>query len=311
MPRCVCAVLDYSEDYVKRFSGYIKKSGPLPFTLVAFTEKTALENFLKREKADLVLLPEKDPSGDLNLMAEGFRRLSKSDTEIAVLGDKRHDQGTLRYLNKYQSAEGIISEIIDCLSETDKFAEMPAADIKKVDIIGIYSFGHLDKAVNFAFNLAGRGSGQKKALYINLTRFSGLEERFEEPPEASFSDIIFYFRTGSEKIRGAYHKAKGKVDSIDVLTAPDDMNDLTLIGEEDLEGFFGRIAAVSGADTVIIDIGEAFGNLTAVMDVCSRICLLYDSKKDKNRRSAFRKYIENRNREDLLGKISETDISRI
>ena len=307
MPRCVCAVFDHSEAYLKRLSGYIKKKTSLPFTLFAFTEREALKEFLKKRRVDLLLLPE-----DTDEEPELLELLNEKRTgmQTAVLGDKADAASGRQYIDKYQSAEGIISEITEILVRSGNLDGKTRAAFRRVPVIGIYSFRHSDKAVNFAIDLIRNGSGHKKALYINLTRFSGLEERLEEPQRASLSEVIYYFGSGSEKIRMAYSDARGRIADADVLTAPQNLEDLDLL-EDGWEDFLNRLTDVAGAQRVILDMGEAFRDLIKGFDLCSSIYLIFDPAKDRMRLEELKAYLSECGREDLLENITEIKSGRI
>lgn len=307
LPRCVCAVFDHSEAYLKRLSGYMKKKNNLPFALFVFTEREALKEFLKKRRVDLLLLPEdadKDPGMYEILNAKD------PNMQTAVLGDKANAASGRQYVDKYQSAEGIISEITELLARSGNLDGMAQAALRRPPVTGIYSFGHSDKAVNFAIDLIRNGSGHKKALYINLTRFSGLEEWLEEPQRASISEVIYYFGSGSEKIRVAYSSARGRIADADVLTAPQNLEDLDLL-EDRWEEFFDRLTDVAGAQRVILDMGEAFRDLIKGFDICSSIYLIFDPAKDRMRLAELKTYLSECGREDLLETITETESGRI
>lgn len=312
MPRCVCAVFDCSEDYVRRFSGYIKRKKGLPFVLYAFTQKEALTDFIKSRKTDLVLLGEGCAAGgSLKELSDEIISASQNTARTALLTDKRLARvSELACVERYTSMEEIISQIIEILTEIREIPSGCEAFGGSITITGIYSFGHLDEAVNFALDLAGRGPGQKKALYVNLNRFSGLETGPDGPPAASLSDIIYYYRSGSAKIRSAWLNARRRINGIDVLTAPEHMEDLDLIADKGWDGFLKRLAQISGADEVILDMAEGVRNLETAFDMCSRIYLICGGFRDRQRETQLKSFLKSSGREDLIGRIVAEDISR-
>ena len=308
MPRCVCAVYDRSEAYLKRFSGYIKKRSGIPFTFFSFTEREALEEFLKKRRVDLLLLPE-DIDKETGLQ-EILGEKEKENMQTAILGDKANAAGKRPYVDKYQSAEGIICEITELLGLSEGDSGTGPKAFKRARVLGIYSFGHSDKAENLAIDLIRNGSGQEKALYLDLTRFPGLEERLGEPGEASLSEVIYYFSSGSEKIRVAYSSARGRIAGADVLTAPQNLEDLDLL-EGRWEEFLRRLEDLSGARRVILNMGEAFKDLIKGFDLCGSIYLIYDESKDTARLAKLKAYLSENGREDLLEIITEIRAARI
>lgn len=305
MPRCVCAVFDPNEDYIRRFSGYIKKRDDLLFTLFSFTKRQSLEDFVNTHKADLILVPDDDGSPGLK---EDLLKIVKEKTCVAVLADGQLYSGSFRCINKYQSMTGIISEMTDILSENERLTKNEDSLFKNAKITGIYSFGHLDKAAELALDLAEAGPEQKKTLYINLTRFSGLKEKLPEPPKGSVSDFIYYFKNGSGKIKDAYLNARGRLRRADVILCPQDPEDIEQIGEENWREFISCLISVSGAVHVIWDLSEGIKNLAEAFSLCGRIYLICDRKKDAARICELQRYLEEQQRPDLFSRISEVEI---
>lgn len=344
MPRCVCAVFDRNIDYINRFSGYLKKKNNLPFEFCYFTEREALEAFLERSGADLLLLSETeeafgdpDASGCLKNLKEGepsgaFARgggflkeeehmLKKSLDEafiaeigkkcrVALLKEPESSDTVYPVINKYQSMEGIISAIAELLDNREDFAAAAGSAAPDMEIIGIYSFGHLSKAENFALGFLLGGPGQKRALYINLERFSGLSARFEEMPTQTLSDVIYYFMTGSGRLRACIYKAKGRIGFADVFTAPKDLEDLDSLEDGSWPDFLRSLARILETDRIIIDLGEGFRNLIKAFDLCARVYLIV-SAEDGARLDELRGYLEEAHRPDLFEKIMEVDTDRI
>ena len=317
MPVCVCAVFDSNMDYISRFSGYVRKKKKLPVEFCFFTETDALESFLKGPGADMVVFSmpdsfygEKAAFGDEEPYAAAaeFLRRVPSGCAAAVLADPAENIKAPDDINKYQSAEGIISSVTEILSRKGKLSPGAVRGGTGPEITGIYSFGHSDKAVNFALNLAQGGSGHKKALYINLARFSGLKERLDEPPAASLSDVIYYFKTGSEKLRSAIFAARGRAGTADVLLSPADAEDLDLIETETWPEFLKLLAGNLEDELVVIDFGESFKNLAAAFDMCGKVYLVLDKAADGTKADELRKYLEAKKRSDLFGRLLEADI---
>ena len=345
MPRCVCAVFDRNIDYINRFSGYLKKKNNLPFEFCYFTEREALEAFLEKSGADLLLLSETEetsgisdasgisgsvegegPSGvfgrsggSLNeeehilkkSLDEAFIAELGKKSRIALLKEPEGSGSVYPVINKYQSMEGIISVIAELLDSREDLADTAGNAVSGMEIIGIYSFGHLSKAVNFALGFLLGCPGQKRALYINLERFSGLSARFEEMPSQTLSDVIYYFMTGSGRLRACVYKAKGRIGFADVFTAPDDLEDLDTLEDGNWPAFLRSLARILETDRIIIDLGEGFRNLIKAFDLCAKVYLIVSAAEDGTRLDELRGYLEGAHRPDLFSKIMEVDTDRI
>lgn len=305
MPRCVCAVFDDSIDYINRFLGYTGKKRDLLFEVSGFTKREALDEFLVREGADILLFSEDSLSkGDF----ESSLKAAEEKCEVAMLADPKTCSEKYRCINMYQSMEDIISDVTELLKESEKLSEKRIRAFKTPEIIGIYSFGHLDEAERFALNISRGSAEQKKALYLNLNRFSGLLKN--DGSEGSMSDVIYYYKTGCGKIRGALSRALGHIGTIDVLTGPENLEDLDQLSEEDWPHFLSVLAEYFETERVVVDIGEAFRDMRWAIRMCSRIYLIADRTSDMKRISAFRRYLEGMKEPAGAKKVTEVDVSR-
>lgn len=303
MSKRVCAVLGSDSDYIRRFSGYINKRKGLPFVLFSFTEMEALEEFLRTENADLILLAEdEDPEKTLS-GAEYAKKTARNSPEVIILGQGDPSLGKFRLINRYQSMEAIISEITDLLNEKEKLENPPAFSSPGLEITGIFSLDGPLKAADLALDLARRFPEGRKTLYINLTRFSGLSEKFEEPVSGSFSDIIYYFKNHSEKTRSAFCAARGNIFPAQVLTGPENPEDLDLLEDEDWKDLLFSLAEFAGADELILDVSEGFKDLSLAFDLCRKIYIVCDKNTDLPRINELGKYLEKTRRQDLFEKI--------
>ena len=323
MPRCVCAVFDSDIDYINRFSGYLKKKTNLPFDFCYFTEREALEDFILRNGADLLLFSGSEDmpadSADIPQLSGEYKEQAdyallsvfEKHCRVALLKEPGAAEGSCAVINKYQSMEGIISEITQLLEDGQSRRDFVDFAASGIETIGIYSFGHSDKAVKFALGFLLGGSSQTRALYINLDRFSGLSERFDEPPAQTFSDVIYYFMTGSGKLRSSVCRAKGRIGFADVFAGPDDLEDLDILGDENWPAFLGTLSGILEADRIVLDFGEGFRNIIKAFDLCGRVYLIASSGSDSARLDELGRYLEASHRTDLFEKIMEVDTDRI
>lgn len=301
MPGFVCVLFDKNEEYVSRFLGYVKKKRNLFFELVAFTEGKLMNEFLQREKVDLLLLGEYELMAYVSGTGTGFET-------VVLEGDEFNQEGYI-HVDKYRSMESIISDISEILKNRKADEQSGSVSIKvKTEIFGIYSFGYAQKAEKFALRLIENG-GQKRALYINLTRFSNLKERIATAGEGSLSDIIYYYCTGSEKIRSAIKEAIGHIGFCDVILSPRDMEDIDEI--DNWPDFLQTLAEYIEAELIVLDMDEAFRNLGEAFGMCERVYLLYDREKDKCRSNELKAYLRRLQNRGFTNQIMEVDVNKI
>lgn len=306
MPRCVCAVFESSGDYVRKFSEYVKKNPSLPFCVYAFTDEGALEDFIKKNRVSLLLLPE-NKNERLNELIKRLKTDNPQNIRIAVLGDIKTAGEGMRAINKYQHAEGIISDIVEFLENENLIEDVPFAQGKKADITGIYSFVSPRRAFKAALDLEKKRDGEKNILYISLTRFSGIDSFKDTASAPGFSDLIYYFKKNPSKMRQGFMQAKENFAGADVLKAPENTEDLELI-EDEWEEFINRLLEISADEKVIVDLTEGFRDLKKAFVLCSQIYLICERQTDKERCAEFKRYVESLESREIYEKVRVVEV---
>ncbi len=303
MAKRLVALFDTDLEYVNRFMAYVKEKRNLPFKMAGFSELKPLLEFLERNRTDVLLLSgdkEKDSS-----LAEikKIRGMGK----IIILGDAE-DRGHDRIvINKYQSAEAIISGILGSMDVFE--SDDGVSEASGPEIIGIYSPAGGQKKQIFSLCLANALAKSKSVLYISLERFSGLKSLAGMSKDASLSDLIYFYKTNTEKIREGLSSSVQTVGNFHCLTAPLDYEDIDVVGDENWHEFLGILAAAGGYECVVIDIDEAIKKICSFFDICRRIYVpVTKGRWAEKRTEEFKEYIRLCEKEKLFEKITEINM---
>ena len=306
MARTHLAVYDESQNYVDRFINYSKKRLGMREQIIGFTDTQALINFLQSNKINILLVSEEEwinKKEDPEIINEKIIETQNVE-KLIYLGERKNSKSKLLHINKYQSMNKILNEIEELLDAKEEEHFDSGAEI-----YGIYAPNSNSKVKGFACGICETLAQNKKVLYINLERFSGINTKLGISKDSSISNLIYFYNTNPKKLRESLEDTKIKTNGFDVLTAPLDMADIDEIKLDDWKNFMNEIAIAGQYQAIVIDMYEAFNNLEPIFTMCKKVYMpLTGGKDEKEKVYEFKEYFEIRNRTDLLKKISGAQI---
>ena len=306
MGKAVLAVFDNSREYVDRFLGYVKKKKNLPFEVVAFTDDQILGEYLSRNKVRILLYSQEEMIDEEE--AEDTRCEKYIDHphvgEFLYLGKRRNSRSRLRHINKYQSMETILEELLQIMDLSEEGKSANPVDIPTV--YGIYMITPGIAALKTSLQIAAGCAAATSLLYIELDRFSLLDQVLPIEKSCSISDLIYFYRINREQMKESLRKTKETRNGFDLLGAPLDLEDLDAITEEEWPDFLQALADCGEYDTVILDMHEAFRDLEMIFSFCSKIYVISDdSGFAKEKMKKMTETLRNKEREDLIRKMTK------
>ena len=236
MKKIVLAVFDCSREYIDKFSDYIKRKKNLPFEILGFSNREALWNYVESNKIHVLLFSQEELVDDEKSGEETCEQfISHSNVgKFIYLGKQRKSKSTLRYINKYQSMETIIKELLE-LMEVDDSEELP----QSFKMMGIYSVVPGEETFQASLSLASNLAMGSSILYLSFDRFSILDP--EQTGNSSISDLIYFFKTNPKQIKEELNKAVGHYRGFDYLTAPLEQSDMEELTSTEWKEFFSRL----------------------------------------------------------------------
>ena len=305
MAKKILAVYDSDLDYVNRFVSYLKDKRNLPFKAIGFSKKDALENFLVRNSIDILLISENCLERKEDQKESFFD--SRQISETIFLGDPLALENEEHKINKYQSMENIILELVkECRIED--VTNLETQSLSGVDVFLVYSPASDFRKQGFSLSLADALSQDKSVLYINLERFSGLKKAFKEPSK-TISDVIYFYKTSINQFGQELRNSVIKKRNFEILLGPDDMEDIDLIADEELSRFLALLSKTGGYDVIVIDMDEAFKKITDVFEISKAIFVpVSKGAISEFKIEEFKEHLELREKEDIKEKMVITDL---
>ncbi len=307
MAKTHLAVYDESQSYVDRFINYSKKRLGIKDAIIGFTDTDALINYLQKNKIKILLISEEEwvrKKTDPEIINEKIIETQNVE-KLIYLGERKNSRSKLLHINKYQSMNKILNEVEELMDAKDIEEQFDA----EAEIFGIYAPNSSSKVKGFAYNICETLAQNRKVLYINLERFSGINTKLKISKDSSISNLIYFYKTNPKKLREGLEDTKIQANGFDILTAPLDMSDIDEIDLDDWKYFMNAIAIAGEYQVIVIDMYEAFNNLEPIFSMCKKVYMpLTGGKDEREKVYEFKEYFEIRNRTDLLKKISGAQI---
>ena len=265
MAKYILAVYDACQVYLERFLNYAGARNSFGFTVKGYTDLTILAQDVQDNRIDAVLFSIDESFMDLIGNNKGvFSRIIMNGMVVLFSGEQ-HSAGELKavmdewgytdeikIIEKYQSLENILAEADEYIQEK-KGWQAPGTDLGALQVIGLYS--PADKVTHPETALELKGD-LRNVLYISLESFAGLDHLMDLPAGGDLSEAIFCYRTCPSRLPETIRRIRGKIGGMDILKAPDNMDDLEELNGNDWPGFLKAASGSGDYQTVIVDIAS-------------------------------------------------------
>jgi len=261
----VLAVYDPCLDYIERFLKYANNKENLGFEVWGYTDLNVLEGSLRNGRIIATLLS-RDNNDERGM--ERIRMLltnnKMNNSRIGIIlgeqpdADFDEESENAGYIYKYQSAESILKQVSDIIIKNHP--ELKKSQRRRDFFVsGIYSPWNKVSHPREAASIAGiirknEKNSDIRIIYINLEQFSAMDTLLDCPKDAGMSDIIYYFRAGSDHLAGSLEKTVGKYMEMDVLTAPVNLEDLEEIEKGGWPDFLEAVSRAGDYHHIILDV---------------------------------------------------------
>ena len=310
----ILAVMTKEKMYADRFCSYVNHRRQLLFTAVPFDNIADCREFSKAHPVALLLADreffrgnryqgreesiESVKAGRVLMLAE---TLPAAGTEnlVAEGGPGAGNGGTIR---KYQSAEGILRDIMDQCKGLE-LRQTSAAAGRPVRIIGVYSPVGRSGCSSFAMTLAKVAGRRRKTLYLNCSEFSGMRRLTGENYETSLSDAMYYMKQGlltPQKIYSMVYRFGG-IEYLPPVAFAEDHE--TLKGEDYVE-LITTVLKNTSYEVIVADM-DSFSNVASeVMDICDVVYMpVLEDPMAEGKVEEFEEYLRTAGRTRLLEKV--------
>ena len=341
--RPLLAVLDRDETYVWKLTEYMNAKSGFPFEAAAFTSFEKLATYQKGQQIQ-VLLVDEDLLADRGETIDSLAPLILllSDRE----GGSGED-GRYKSLDRCTPAETLISRLMDACADyrADESREEPPADNgtaedrnrylydremvpapglaresrapyslrqsrvfpAECELIGIYSpVGRCGKT-GFALALGEILAEEKRVIYLNLERYSGLKDLGIVPEEAGdINDLIYFCRMDPESLVYRLGSMIRTFRNLDYIAPAVSGEDVMNIDADEWIGVLAALARAGEYETMILDLGISVTDAVPLLERCTRIYMpVLDDRVSEAKISQFFRAAERMGSTGLTEKIRQ------
>lgn len=272
------ALCDADETYCQRLYGYLKQNLNLSFDIFSFTDVQDLKNFAKEQVVNLLIISE-----DLHYeLTESLRNMHFKNVLVldegalessCVCENSLASEMNIKHVSKYQSAAGILGELVDfCAESPDTFNGLcTQAKIADSSIIGFFSpiskCGQTSMAIRCAERLAKQGS----VIFLSFESFSSLPQMLGIEAVQDITDLVYYAECEKSKFGLYLEKIKQNVGGVDYLMPAGTAAQVREIGSEKVKELLGLLAKEAGYDYIVLDLTEYPDGFFEILSMCHKI----------------------------------------
>lgn len=263
MKQKVFAICDLEESYAFRMAEYIVEKISMPYILHLFTKTEELHSFSKQQEIAVLLI------------GEGAMRQLESKPDIPNVFVLQESEGErepeYQYINKYQSPEQIVREIVENMTELEGWEETQTSQSSKLKMIGIYSPVRRCLQTSFALTLGQLLSKEHKVLYLNFECYSGFSQMLQKEFPADMLDVVYYFKCAREKLSVRLPSIVQNINGLDFIPPGSAGLDIQGITGEKWMELISLLEKISDYEYLILDLTDGMNGLFELLRHCHKI----------------------------------------
>lgn len=260
----IMAICDSEIEYSYQLVSYIEKKKGFPFQLQLFTCIENLIDYSEKKPIFLTLISEKDYETRLN---------NSNIDHILILGEEEKEYDGKKVLNKYQSSDKLIKELLQWIAEYEVLPKI-TVNGTGLKLIGIYSPVGKCLKTSFAFVLGQLLAKRNKVLYLNMESYSGLGHLLEKSFPTDMSELIYYLQNSKESFGYRMGGMIEQVGDLDILPPFDSYLDFISVTGEEWIRLLKEIEQNSKYEYLIVDLSDAVQGLFDILRLCDTVYTL-------------------------------------
>lgn len=252
------AIYDVDQTYASKFADFINQREKLPFTAVSFTSLEKLREYGKSHTIEILLV-----SYEMRKEVEGI----EAGQVVALCGGEVVEmKEDCPWVYKYQSGGSLVREVLA------RYCSQPVAEAlallgRRAVTIGIYSPVNRCLKTSLALTMGQLMGRTERVLYLNLEEYSGFSRITGESFVHDLSDVLYLYRQNG----CSWLKLKTMIYSwgdLDYIPPVRYGEDLSQVDPEDIARLIEKIAADSGYEKLLVDVGQMGKGAVPILQSC-------------------------------------------
>ncbi len=283
-------ICDSEREYTSRLSSLL--SGKINYQIHVCSSLKELQRTAKEKKIGILLAGE-----------EVLSDMQKTPAEVLMILSEKEGEGGNRIF-KYQSFEGILSDILSICMEGKQQGILRKQVCKTCSLIGVYSPVNRIGKTTFAIALGKEAAKRETVLYLNLEPYSGWEERIGKKEPYTLADLLYYARQEKGNLETRVGAMTGYMDELAYIAPMEMSEDLKAVTSEEWMNLLDTLKSRKIYKKIIIDFGECVQGLWDMLFMCSEIYMpVKEGRISQAKVSQFEKNLRLMGREEILNRI--------
>jgi len=279
----------YDSEYMYAYNlmEILSRKRELAFQLYVCTSLERLIQFSEQNRIDILLIEE-------TIDLDTRKMLAAEKVFVLTRGSASELSSSEHQIYKYQSAGGILSEILRvCLNDQEQGLYNPVSK-KKLKILAVYSPIHRVGKTLFALEMGKSLARGKRTLYLNFERYSG-DTCYFSPHDSAYSQgynprarektsvqpntskaggmeqLLYYTKQEEVDLGVRLSTMVDQLEELDFVLPLPVSCDLKELTSEDWKSLFQQIEKKSVYEILILDLDETVNGLFDILEVCDVI----------------------------------------
>jgi len=263
LDRKILAIFDCEENYAYRLMDFIGTKDKMPFEIHVFTRADSFFSFAKETEIECLLISE-------NAYQIKIEQLNIA--HIIILSENGENLNpALCHVNKYQSCENIVREVMYYYAEKTKSNRMVRTSSHKMRIIGIYTPATRCLQTTFSITLGQMLARQRKTLYLNFEAYSGFGKMLNRQFQRDLSDLVYYLNCARDKL---FYHMEGMIETVnglDFIPPAEIYQNLAGIRGTQWIDLFEEIERATEYEYLLLDLSDCVMDLWEILQHCDSV----------------------------------------
>lgn len=295
MKKSVFAICDLETVYVYNLMEYIQSRNVEEFEVQAFTSADKLAEYAREQPVEMLLISD-------SAMCSQVENLGIRKIMILSEGEKISELSDYQSVYKYQPADRLIKEVMDCYAQIKN----PPSGVlfkQKVEVIGIYSPIKRTGKTSFGLTLGQLLAASQAVLYLNLEDYGGFEGLMGKQFSADISDLMYFSGQAKGNLICKISGIVQNINNLDYIPPAFSPFDLRSVKCSEWVRLLDELCVYSTYDVILLDLGEQVDNLPEILRLCGKIYMpVREDSIAMAKLQQYEKVMLAREYEDVLGK---------
>lgn len=287
--------------YAGRLADCIRKNAPEYLEVVSCCGIKELSEYLVKLQPD-ILVCETETTVNEDLQKYLVQIYLTTDRNYEK--NKKQDESDVSYIFRYQSGSEIMRQIFRIYGQTARKSLVSRCKTVDLEMTAFYAPGGHELLLPFSMAYASMHGKSAKALYLNLSEFSGMKPLFKIKDGNDLSDLIFGIRQRKERFSLCLQSVLHYTEQFDYVLPPENPEDLYEIHEEDLDCLLTLLQEQTDYKKIIWCCGTLNRATGQIMECCGKIfCVVKENVFGKHRKTEFEWFLHKEVRQRMREKV--------